>query len=358
MECNKTFISIKQLEQQDISADKICSILFQLYDELAISPSSIEVNDIKAFRSHMNTLLDRILKLYKANEGELSKLALFQRIEAKEKEIEDYKEKINSLEEEIEQSDILNQKLLDQTKEYKSLKEKNDELTKENVELKERLKELSKIDLKILKDENNLILEEIKTIQTEYDHITEEILNNTKVLEQSVENYNELVKNNNITILKIEELEQQLSTLQQQKKQLEEEKTKYENQKQNLKTLKEIKTELESLQDVNNKLEDKISELEKIIGNNSEENYLQLQKLKDTQLEVLKLLKEYSINNNIKDIEEQLELEETNIFDYIEKMNQFIVATKQSMNQYYTIALEVRKIIAIENSTAREEDDE
>ena len=154
MECNKTFISIKQLEEQDICAEKICSLLSQLYDELAIFEHALEVNDLNAFRSSMSILLNRVLNLYKKNEDSLSKSGVFQRIKNREQEVEDYQQKVEELKEELVKIEELNKELKDKTKQYDDIKEENTKIEEENKKLLEKVKEIEKKNLEKREEEN------------------------------------------------------------------------------------------------------------------------------------------------------------------------------------------------------------
>lgn len=361
MECNKTFISIKQLEQQDISADKICSILFQLYDELAIDDQAIAVDDLKAFRSHMNTLLDRILKLYKANEDRLSKLALFKRIEDKEKSVEEYLNKINELEEDIKRLDKANLDLKEKTSMYDEILNKNNELEEENRLLKERLTKLETIDLKALEEDNELLLNTVETKEKEYNKIVE----NKEGLDHKLEDLDKkYVEVNQLVDELTDQYNQgfeQLTLLQEKSSELEElikENEELLNQKE---TLEELTKKTNELENVNNTIKDEIKSMNGILGRESidEDDKQHIRRLESIKIDVSQLLEEFLINNPIEEIEEEVELNNLGLWDYLNLVDNYIYKTRTYMTSYLNTTKNIYKIISIKNSTTRyDEDDE
>lgn len=359
MECNKTFISIKQLEEQDISADKICSILFQLYDELAINEQAIKVDDLKSFRSHMNTLLDRILKLYKANEDDLSKLALFKRIEDKEKNVEDYLNKINDLEEEIKSLDKLNIELKEKTSHYQDVLNKNKKLEEENKMLKERLLELDKIDLGALENLNNKILQNINKKEEEYNKITndkEELDEKLKELDNKYMKANQILEDlNNKYILG----KTQINRIEEKNKELENLMKENEDLLSKRDSLKKLTDKTNELTDINNTIKQEIKTMNDILGKEeTDDNDCQLKKLESLHVDVSDLLEDYLVNNYIYEIEDEINLNDMGLLDYLEFMNKYILNTRSNMESYYKTTKRIYKIISRENKTARKNDDE
>lgn len=358
MECNKTFISIKQLEQQDISADKICSILFQLYDELAIDEKATTVDDLKAFRSHMNTLLDRILKLYKTNEESLSKLALFKRIEDKEKNVEEYLNKINELEENIKLLDKVNIELKEKTSMYDEILDKNNALEEENKVLKEKLAKLEVLDLDALEESNKQLTSILETKEKEYTKIVEYKEQLDHKLEELDKKYAEASELVDILTQQYNDGCDELTLLQQKSNELEELVIENKELLSKRESLEELTKKTNELENVNNTIKDEIKSMNGILGreNIDEDNHSHIRRLEAIRVDISQLLEEYLINNQIDEIEE--ELDNLDLIDYLNLVDNYIYKTRTYMTSYLNTTKNIYKIISIKNSTARKDEDD
>lgn len=357
MECNRTFISIKQLEEQDISAEKICSLLSQLYDDLAGYEHALEVNDLNAFRSHMSTLLNRVLNLYKTNEDSLSKSGVFQRIKNRELEVEEYQRKVDDLKEELEKIDELNHELKDKTKDYNQIKDKNKELESQNQELKAKIKELEKINLEKLEEDNKNLENYISQKEESYKTLNEDNKNLKNQLEDLRIKYDQVLDIYKENKKQNEQLSIEINEISRKEEELRQEKELNKDKLEKLEKLENIQKEVNSIKDNNKALDSKIDELEDILGIGSNDEIVHLDRLNSMRNRTNEYLKEYLKNNEIEELEEQIDLNGMDIIQYLHFIDNLVINNRRSITTYYNLTLELRTMISEAISTSREDDD-
>lgn len=204
MECNNTFILIKQKEEQNLSAEDVCQIMNELFMELTQNTSTLQVNDMSVFRNSMDYLLENILPLYENNVEEFKNYPFFQMMNNQKEKIVFYQQQINNLKEDIDALAKTNQQLSLLTQDYHQYTQKKNELIQEQITLSNQQKEMEDIDLKTLEQQTQELKDQIQTIQ-QYHQLKEEV----QTLQIQKQEYDDF-------ILELQQLKEEKQTLETQ----------------------------------------------------------------------------------------------------------------------------------------------
>lgn len=344
MKCENTKIAVSSLEKQDLCGEVVCEILYGLFDELK-GDEELEVNNISEFKKKMSVLLERILGLYTANKEALSKERMFELLNKKKNQIDNYTKQLNELQSEIEQADRLEVQLQKVHAQYQQKLHEKEKLEACHQEIDEELAKINLISLEGLKQTLTIKRQTLSTLkqeQLDYQNKFNQTNQELQDLAPEVAKLKEYVTDNQQAL-------EQLKTL---KNELAQEKVRVDELKQEQLKLEDLQNQLAAAKDEKETLEKNIEMLQEKFSCNQEQRQELLAMLKEKNEFVKQKLKD----NDDQEIDSLIYRKNEKWTSFSEfcsdfdlaivQMEEWKLGIERNSDWYLKIALEILGVIA------------